>query len=134
MCRRDPDAGPPLGRAGGVSEASVPVPAMYSLAGLPEDMQDVINMSEERSSADREFVPRQGNGLPDRGFYWIRVKGCLDDSWSEWFDGLSIAADPDCNETVLSGNVADQAALHGLLNKIRNLGLQLVGLTRREPA
>jgi len=91
-------------------------------------------MSEELSSAEREFVTGQGSGLPDRGFYSIRIKGCLDDSWSDWFDGLSIKANADCAETILSGEVTDQAALHGLLNKIRNLGLQLIGLTRREPA
>ena len=93
--------------------------------------QAVTTLSEELSSAERELVPGKAKGLADRGFYSIRVKGCLDDSWSEWFDGLTITADLDCRETVLSGEVTDQAALHGLLNKIRNLGLQLIDLTRR---
>jgi len=54
----------------------------------------------------------------------IRVKGRIDEHWSEWFDGLTIAhSDPD--ETVLTGPVRDQAALYGLIAKLRNLGLSL---------
>jgi hypothetical protein len=74
----------------------------------------------------------QPDTLSDRGFYWIRVRGCLDASWSEWFDGLVITADCESNETVISGEVQDQAALHGLLNKVRNLGLPLIRVTRRQ--
>lgn len=55
----------------------------------------------------------------------IRVKGHLDSSWSDWFDGLTVTPEPD-GETLLSGPVADQAALHGLLKKVRDLGLPLV--------
>jgi hypothetical protein len=91
-------------------------------------------MSEKPSSAEKKAVLERASRLPDRGFYSIRVKGCLDASWSEWFDGLSVVPDPDCAETILSGEVIDQAALHGLLIKIRNLGLQLICLTRRELA
>jgi hypothetical protein len=59
--------------------------------------------------------------------YQIRVKGSLDHKWSDWFDGLTIT--PLSNgETLLAGPVADQAALHGLLNKIRDMGLPLLGL------
>lgn len=57
--------------------------------------------------------------------YQIRVKGHLDDDWSDWFDGLTIANQPN-GETVLSGLIADQAALQGLLNHIFNLGLPLL--------
>ena len=61
--------------------------------------------------------------------YQILVKGRLDAKWSDWFDGFSV--DPGTNdETLLLGPVADQAALHGLLNKIRDLGLPLVSVTR----
>ncbi len=57
------------------------------------------------------------------GRYEIRVKGILDSRWSEWFDGLEIAArGPD---TVIVGRLPDQAALHGVLNRIRDLGLFL---------
>jgi len=91
-------------------------------------------MSKKPSSSGLDPMPEQPNRLPDRGFYWIRVKGCLDASWSEWFDGLVVAPDCEINETVISGEVQDQAALHGLLNKVRNLGLPLVRVTRQEPA
>ena len=70
----------------------------------------------------------------DSATYTITVEGCLDSSWSEWFDGLAISADCEHGQTILSGAVADQAALHGLLNKVRNLGLTLVGVDRGEPS
>lgn len=56
--------------------------------------------------------------------YRIRVKGHLDESWSDWFDGLEITSDED--ETLLCGSVVDQAALYGLLKKVRDLGLHLI--------
>jgi hypothetical protein len=59
--------------------------------------------------------------------YEIRVQGHLNESWSGWFDGWTIGHDPD-GTTKLSGPVADQAALHGQLVKIRNLSLLLVSL------
>jgi hypothetical protein len=67
--------------------------------------------------------------------YEIRVKGNLDPKWSDWFDGMAILAKPD-DETVLTGQVADQAALHGMLAKIRDLGLPLLCVERadRRPA
>jgi hypothetical protein len=65
--------------------------------------------------------------------YQIRVKGRLDRKWSEWFDGFAIVAHPQGNdETLLTGPVADQAALHGLLLKIRDLGLPLLSVQRVE--
>jgi hypothetical protein len=88
-------------------------------------------MSKKPSSSGWDPMPDQSNRLPDRGFYWIKVKGCLDASWSEWFDGLVVTADCESNETVISGEVQDQTALHGLLNKVRNLGLLLVEVTRQ---
>jgi hypothetical protein len=59
----------------------------------------------------------------------IRVKGALDSMWSAWFEGLQVASD-DIDQTVISGPVADQAALHGLLSKIRDLGLDLLEVRR----
>ena len=64
--------------------------------------------------------------------YRIHVKGRLAERWSAWFDGLTITFDPARGETLLHGEVADQAALHGLLNKIRDLGLPLLSLKRIE--
>jgi hypothetical protein len=61
--------------------------------------------------------------------YQVRVKGSLDKEWSEWFDGFTVTPNTS-GETLLTGVVADQAALHGLLNKIRDLGLPLLSVKR----
>jgi len=66
------------------------------------------------------------------GRYEIRLKGHLDTRWSAWFDGLTIAHDSD-GTTVIYGPVADQAALHGLLQKTRDLGLPLISVNYLEP-
>ncbi|GAB91758.1 hypothetical protein [Gordonia rhizosphera] len=60
--------------------------------------------------------------------YEIRVAGHLDNHWEAWFDGLSITSAPD-GTTCLHGAIADQAALHGLLQKLRDLGIPLISLT-----
>ena len=62
--------------------------------------------------------------------YQIRVKGSLDRKWSNWFDGFTIV--PQDDETLLTGPVADQAALHGLLARVRDLGLPLLSVQRLE--
>ena len=64
--------------------------------------------------------------------YNIRVKGHLDGGWSEWFDGLQISNLKN-GEALLSGEIVDQAALHGLLNKVRDLGLPLLALRSADP-
>lgn len=72
----------------------------------------------------------------DIGFpaaYEIRVRGRLESHWSEWFDGLSVTGD-EKGETTITGRVIDEAALHGLLNKVRDLGLPLLSVSRIEPA
>ncbi len=58
--------------------------------------------------------------------YQIRVQGCLDLKWSDWFDGFTITAADD--QTTLEGTVTDQSALHGMLMKIRDLGLPLLAV------
>ena len=63
--------------------------------------------------------------------YQIVVKGHLESEWSDWFDGLTITL-IDNGETILSGPIVDQSALHGVLIKIRDLGLPLMSLTRIE--
>ena len=60
--------------------------------------------------------------------YRIRVKGHLERDWSDWFDGLTITAEPN-GETLITGPVRDQAALFGLLDKVRDLGLMLISVT-----
>jgi hypothetical protein len=64
--------------------------------------------------------------------YEIRLKGRLDGRWSDWFDGLSFTHASD-GTTIIHGPVADQAALHGLLAKVRDLGLPLVSVIHVEP-
>lgn len=68
-----------------------------------------------------------GPGRED-GWYRIRIQGHLDQRWASWFDGLSLTHDED-GTTVLEGPVTDQAALHGLLGKVRDMGLPLVSVT-----
>jgi hypothetical protein len=63
--------------------------------------------------------------------YRICVRGRLDSAWAEWFDGLSVTADAEDN-TILAGTLADQAALHGVLAKVRDLGLTLLSVTGPE--
>ncbi len=60
-------------------------------------------------------------------YYEIRLKGHLDDRWTDWFEGLTITLE-DNGETLLTGPVIDQAALHGLLKKVRDLGMSLVSV------
>ena len=61
----------------------------------------------------------------------IRVKGQIDENWSEWFDGLTITY-TDQDETILTGLIFDQAALYGLIAKLRDLGLPLVSVNPSE--
>ena len=68
-------------------------------------------------------------GLNSR--YEIRVKGILDGRWAAWFEDLQVTSDGE--ETVISGPLADQAALHGLLAKVRDLGLFLISVRHRDP-
>jgi hypothetical protein len=61
--------------------------------------------------------------------YQIRIKGHLGQQWIDWFDGLSITLEED-GDTLLTGPVTDQAALHGLLKKVRDLGMPLVSVNQ----
>jgi hypothetical protein len=64
--------------------------------------------------------------------YEIRVNGVLDSGWSAWFDGLQMTSD-ERGQTAIAGQVTDQAALHGLLAKVRDLGLELLEVRRTDP-
>jgi hypothetical protein len=66
-------------------------------------------------------------------FYQIRIKGHLGREWTDWFEGLTITLE-DNGDTLLTGPVADQAALHGLLKKVRDVGMPLVSVNRGKPA
>ena len=63
--------------------------------------------------------------------YEIRVKGILDGRWTAWFEDLQVTGDGE--ETVICGPVADQAALHGVLTKVRDLGLFLISVRHLDP-
>lgn len=77
-------------------------------------------MSEPHGSAEDHHQP---------GLYEIRLKGHLDTRWAERFEGLSFSHE-EGGTTILSGPVADQAALHGLLRRVRDLGLTLIAVTQ----
>lgn len=64
--------------------------------------------------------------------YQIRVRGHLDSQWTDWFGGLTITLE-DNGDTLLTGPVVDQAALHGLLKKVRDLGLPLISVNQVPP-
>jgi hypothetical protein len=80
-------------------------------------------MSEPHGSTEDQYEP---------GRYEIRLKGHLDPRWANRFEGLSLSYGSD-GTTVLSGPVVDQAALHGVLRKVRDLGLPLLSVIEVEP-
>ena len=75
-------------------------------------------MSQPNASTDDRHAP---------GRYEIRLKGHLDIRWAAWFDGMCLTHESD-GTTILTGPVVDQAALHGLLGKVRDLGLPLIAV------
>jgi hypothetical protein len=80
-------------------------------------------MSNELNSAPDLFEPL---------VYQIRIKGHLDREWTDWFDGLTITLEED-GDTLLTGPVVDQAALYGVLKRVRDLGMPLLSVNRVEP-
>jgi hypothetical protein len=80
-------------------------------------------MSETYASTEDHYEP---------GPYEIRIKGHLDGRWAAWFGGLTLTLE-DNGDTLLSGPVVDQAALHGLLRKVRDLGMPLISVIRVQP-
>jgi len=67
-----------------------------------------------------------------RAWYVIRVRGPLDAVWSSWFEGFTITPAP-TGDTIFSGEVVDQSAFHGVINRMRDLGLTIISVERREP-
>ncbi len=72
------------------------------------------------------------NKLDQPMVYQIRIKGHLGPQWTDWFEGLTITLE-DNGATLLTGPVVDQAALHGLLKKVRDLGMPLISAIRVKP-
>lgn len=78
-------------------------------------------------------MPSERSAEPDTPpFYQIRIKGHLGAAWADWFAGLTVTLAED-GDTLLTGPVVDQAALHGLLRKIRDLGMPLVSVNQVPP-
>jgi hypothetical protein len=81
-----------------------------------------------------EVVPDMVNSGADADqptLYEIRIKGQLHHQWTDWFGGLAITLQPN-GDTLLSGPIVDQAALHGVLRKVRDLGMPLLSITPRD--
>jgi hypothetical protein len=91
---------------------------------LIEEMNECITVDTRRSMSETHALPEYHD---ESGLYEIRLKGHLDDRWAEWFGGLTITLE-DNGDTLLTGPVIDQAALHGLLRKVRDLGLTLLSV------
>jgi hypothetical protein len=77
-----------------------------------------------------ERHPNRGSDRPE--IYQIILQGQLSSQWSDWFDGFTITLD-ERGQTILTGPVIDQAALHGVLKKIRDLGIPLISVNRLDP-
>jgi hypothetical protein len=77
---------------------------------------------------DAEEIPTQPHHGP--AFHDIRVQGHLDDRWAHWVEGLTLTPESD-GTTTLTAPLADQAALHGLLNRIRDLNIPIISVRRR---
>ena len=83
-------------------------------------------MGNENENSSPRMEP---TGEPPAPIYEIRVKGCMDETfWSDWFGGLKYSVNREQGETILKGNVADQAELFGLLSRLRNKGLTLISV------
>jgi hypothetical protein len=76
--------------------------------------------------------PNPGTATGEPAIYQIRIKSHLGPWWTDWFGGLAITLE-DNGDTLLTGQVVDQAALHGLLRSVRDLGLPLLSVVRIDP-
>ena len=92
-------------------------------------IEDIVALvSRKRCKVMAEALNRTAD-ISQPTIYQIRVKGHLGSQWKDWFGGLTVTLE-DNGETLLTGPVEDQAALHGLLRKVRDLGIPLVSVVR----
>jgi hypothetical protein len=96
----------------------------------PETPAETHPARQQLKGGQMSEIPTGPHHNPGR--YEIRLKGHLESRWAAWFDGLSLTTEND-GTTIICGPVADQAALHGLLQKVRDLGLPLVSVTELQP-
>ena len=96
----------------------------------------LISVSQKRSENDRHTdmsnIPNSTTDPRQPMVYQIRIQGHLGSEWTDWFEGLTITLE-DNGETLLTGPVIDQATLHGLLRKVRDVGLPLLSVIRLRP-
>jgi hypothetical protein len=88
-----------------------------------------MTVRDEHGAVPREADPHAGSGQPTA--YQSRITGQLGSRWADWFEGLTITTDGD--DTLITGPVVDQAALQGLLRRVRDLGMPLVSVNPVEP-
>jgi hypothetical protein len=105
-------------------------PLSLKAAANPAPQNEVLRRECMRNAMSETHVTATEHDQP-----WqceFRIQGHLDDRWAGWFEGLTISRE-DNGDTLLTGPVVDQAALHGLIKKVRDLGLPLVSVNRIEP-
>jgi hypothetical protein len=97
----------------------------------PHHLPSYLSINQQQlKGGQMSEIPTGPQDSPGR--YEIRLRGHLDSRWTAWFDGLSLTNSSD-GTTTIGGPVVDQAALHGLLQKVRDLGLPLVSVTQVQP-
>ena len=91
---------------------------------------ELYNWFKRRRELSNKIIPNIDPVQPT--IYQIRIKGQLDSQWTDWFEGLTITLE-DNGDTLITGTVVDQAALHGLLKKVRDLGMPLISVCPVQP-